>query len=128
MYVGLTYTIALAWLVFTNPVQADDTFRLEWNPNTEMDLAGYKIYQSTTSGQYGDPIAVVGKHVTGVMGTIKTDIDRKYYFTVTAFDKSGNESAKAKEVSKMIAGTKVQQEYVHREPLPPDRSQNEPPF
>lgn len=80
MNVGLLAAIAaLAWLVFANPLKADDSFTLRWTPNTERDLAGYKIYQSTTSGQYGDPIAVVGSHVTGLMGIIKTENDRKYY-------------------------------------------------
>jgi endoglucanase len=79
---------------------------LTWNPNPEMDLAGYKVYQSTTSGLYGDPIAIV-ESVTTYVGTLRTEHDTKYYFIVTAFDKSGKESAKSEEVSKLIRGTKV---------------------
>ncbi len=107
MYVRSRYVVAaIAWLVFANPVQADDTFTLTWNPNTEINVVGYKIYQSTISGLYGDPIAVVD-NVTRYVGTVRTEHDLKYYFTITAFDKSGNESAKSKEVSKLIRGTKV---------------------
>ncbi len=32
--------------------------RIAWDPNTESDLAGYKVYYGTTSRNYGTPIDV----------------------------------------------------------------------
>jgi fibronectin type 3 domain-containing protein len=98
---------AFAWLLLlVSPVLADDTATLTWTPNTGIDVAGYKIYQSTVSGEYGAPVAVIG-NVSEYVTTIKTENDQRYYFTITAFDKAGNESAKSEEVSKLIVGTKV---------------------
>jgi fibronectin type 3 domain-containing protein len=94
---------AVAWLILANPVHADDTAILTWEPNTETDLAGYKIYMSTKSGQYGAPIAIIGKK-TNYEVTVKATKDTKYYFTITAYNKAGKESYKSNEVSKIIKG------------------------
>lgn len=79
---------------------------LEWNPNTEPDLAGYKIYQSTVSGQYDAPaVATVDKSKTSDTRSLpQLALEQTYYFILTAFDTSGNESLPSKEVSKTIAG------------------------
>ena len=70
-------------------------FQLDWTANTEADLAGYKIYQSTTSGTYGTAVATLGEVVTWASGSLA---DGTYYFTITAIDDSGNESLKSDEV------------------------------
>ena len=71
---------------------------LTWETNTESDLAGYKVYRSTTSGTYGAPIAVIQGNVTTYQGTNLTR-GQTYYFVVTAYDTSGNESDFSIEVS-----------------------------
>jgi hypothetical protein len=74
---------------------------LEWNPNAEGDLAGYRIYRSTAAGSYGAPIASVPTGTTSyAAGGLQTGIT--YYFVVTAYDTSGNESPFSTEVSKVV--------------------------
>ena len=72
--------------------------KLDWNANTESDLAGYRIYRSTSSGNYGAPVATVPASATSFVATGLTP-GVKYFFTITAFDKTGNESDKSSEVS-----------------------------
>src|SRR4030042_5991418 len=71
--------------------------RLVWDPNTEPDLAGYKIYYGTTPGTYGTYIDVgdVTEHtMTGLTS------GQVYYVTVTAYNQpSNNESDYSNEVS-----------------------------
>lgn len=92
------------------------TATLTWNgPSTNADttpladLAGYRVYQSTTSGTYNaGPVATVAAPSTGGGTGITTTINNlasgTYYFVVRAYDSSGNESANALpgEVSKTI--------------------------
>lgn len=83
-----------------------DTGVLTWNPNTESDLAGYKVYRSTTSGVYGAPLATLGKVITYNIDLPKLAVDTRYFVTVTAYDLAGNESqVKSNEVSKVVVGT-----------------------
>ena len=74
---------------------------LHWQPNTESDLAGYRIYYGTSSRSYG-PYISVGKNTTSYTLNNLTE-GQTYYFAVTAVDTSGNESAYSQEVSKTIA-------------------------
>jgi hypothetical protein len=62
------------------------------------DLAGYKVYYGTTSGNYTEVIDA------GNVTTYKVEnlSPGTYYFTVTAYDNSGNESGYSNEVSKTI--------------------------
>ncbi|MBH0197295.1 MAG: fibronectin type III domain-containing protein [Nitrospira sp.] len=72
---------------------------LNWNANTETDLAGYKIYVGTQSGTYGSPI------VLGIANTYQITnltIGTTYFFSVTAYDKAGNESPHSAETSKSV--------------------------
>ncbi|HNP30171.1 MAG TPA: fibronectin type III domain-containing protein, partial [Nitrospirales bacterium] len=91
------YILLLAWgaLVPCAPVFSADV-SVSWNPNSESDLAGYKIYKRTLPSQdFGQPIfsgmpsnpSSPSITVTGLAtGTT-------YGFISTAFDTSGNESA-----------------------------------
>ncbi len=69
---------------------------LQWAANSESDLAGYKMYQGTTSGSYGLS-ADVGKVTTYTASNLQTGLT--YYFSLTAYDTSGNESLPSIEVS-----------------------------
>ena len=73
---------------------------LSWDPNSEADLAGYNFYQGTTSGSYG-PSVDIGNITTHTASNLQAGLT--YYFAVTAYDFSGNESLPSGEVSKSIA-------------------------
>lgn len=69
---------------------------VNWNANTETDLAGYKVYYGTASGVYGSPIDV-GKVTTYTIANVLETTT--YYIALTAYDTSGNESVKSVEAS-----------------------------
>lgn len=75
---------------------------VEWNPNAEADLAGYKLYYGTTSrtdGTYAETVVIDNKDSTSWSFTLPGDT---YYFALTAYDVSGNESAFSEEVSAVV--------------------------
>ena len=77
---------------------------LSWNRNTESDLAGYKVYFSTTSGSYPN-VLDVGKTATpnSPQFTVNNLTEGvTYYFTVKSYDYSMNLSGFSKEVWKTI--------------------------
>ena len=83
----------------TAPKTASAT--VSWNANTESDLAGYRIYVGTRSGSYGfaGPFEVTNRTNFTIQNL---PVGATYFFSVSAFDKSGNESAKSAEVSKSL--------------------------
>jgi hypothetical protein len=77
---------------------------ISWNANADDDLAGYRIYYSTTKGgPYGSSTALIPKTQTSY--TITNLSNGTYYFVVTALDTSNNESINSIEVTKTIAST-----------------------
>ena len=64
---------------------------LQWNHNTEADLAGYRVYQSGVSGVYGTTYTSIP---AGVNTAALTDCPTtgQLFWVVTAVDKAGNES------------------------------------
>jgi len=81
---------------FSPTVAFSANVTLEWNPNTEEDLAGYKIYCGTTGGDY-DYTVDVGNQTEYTV----TDLEEGllYYFAATAYDLLGNESDYSNEVA-----------------------------
>lgn len=65
-------------------------YQAVWDPNSEPDLAGYKMYWSKTQGVYNENDMVDVGNVTKQKVTGVVPIDS--YITVTAYDLSGNES------------------------------------
>ena len=86
----------LAILAIAGIAQAA-TINVSWNPNTEPDLSGYKLYHGTASGQYGEPVDV--GNVTGHVMEITPQYGATYYFALTAYDTSGNESGYSDEAT-----------------------------
>ncbi len=68
---------------------------LEWDPNAEADLAGYKMYVGASSGVYGVPIDV-GLATTCAVTSLLAK--HTYYFAVTAYNTAGKESGKSNEI------------------------------
>ena len=75
---------------------------MSWTSNSEADLAGYKLYVGTAPGRYtyaGSPVTI---GLTGSYTISGLPMGQTYYFSLSAFDSSGNESALSTEVSKSI--------------------------
>ena len=69
---------------------------LTWNPNAEIDLAGYRVYQCTSQPcgrAYGTAslLVTLGTVTSFNIGTPGST----HYYVVTAFDTANNESAES---------------------------------
>lgn len=78
--------------------------RINWNMNSESDLAGYIVYYGTASRTYSAMSTSIGLSGNGSTGTPSKIIaglldNTTYYFGVTAYDATGNESTFSGEVS-----------------------------
>ncbi len=82
----------LAGLCFASVpmVASGATVDLAWDANTEPDLAGYKIYYGTASGNYSHNIDVGNVTEYTLTGL---DDGVTYYLAATAYDADNNESA-----------------------------------
>jgi hypothetical protein len=69
---------------------------LTWDANSESDLSGYRVYYGQQSRNYDDFVDV-GNVTTFKISNL--DPGKKYYFAVTAYDFSTNESGFSAEVS-----------------------------
>ena len=88
--------IFILFLIAIIPNSFAAQIRIAWDPNTEPDLAGFKISYGTASQSYGTLIDIgnITSHtVTGLTG------GKTYYFAVRAYDSSGNMSGFSNEVS-----------------------------
>lgn len=81
---------------------------LTWNASPDTNVAGYAIYFGTNSGSYMTRIDA-GTNMAGLIPSLTPQT--KYYFTVTAYNNAGIESAPASEIAftvptllQMIAG------------------------
>jgi hypothetical protein len=92
-----TASLVLLALLTTSPLLAADV-TLVWDPNSESDLAGYKVYYGRESGVYGAPI-VLGKQTTYIATGLAPGT---YYFAVTAYNTAGLESGFSNEVSTTV--------------------------
>lgn len=72
----------------------------EWDANTESDLAGYRLYQSATSGTYTfGPGNEVGSTLSGTETVTIQVEDGLWYWVLTAYNTAGIESDPSNEVS-----------------------------
>jgi len=75
-------------LLFSAPAMPA-TVIVSWDANTEMDLAGYKLYYGAASEVYTSTIDVGNVIEFEISGLT---VGQSYYFVVTAYDLVGNES------------------------------------
>lgn len=101
---GATNTPQTVPVTLTVGALAASSVTLMWDPVTVSDLAGYKVYRSTTASVYSAPIATIpatpgtaANHVSNGLQTGST-----YYWRITAYDTSGLESEPSAEVSKSV--------------------------
>ncbi|MDW7679369.1 MAG: fibronectin type III domain-containing protein, partial [bacterium] len=96
---NLIFTVVLSILfVFSNAI-ADDLV-VQWDPNSESDLKGYKIYYGTDTRSYGQ-IIDVGDTTSYTITDLTTGFE--YFFAVTAYDTAGNESDFSEEASYFLS-------------------------
>jgi hypothetical protein len=87
------------------------TVLVDWNNNTEGDLAGYNVYRSTTSGggySKQNSYFLSNSNYTDVNVFVGTP----YYYVVTAIDTNFNESNKSSEVSATPLGSTIVYNFV----------------
>lgn len=82
--------------------------RINWAMNSESDLAGYIVYYGTASRTYSlmsTSIGLAGSGSTGTPSAVISGLlnNTTYYFGVTAYDATGNESTFSGEVSATIS-------------------------
>ncbi len=106
VFAGLILFGALAVILPGSLEAATNSATIQWAANTEPDLAGYRVYHGTNSGVYGSSQSV-GNSTSYQF--VNLEGNKTHYFTVTAYDTSGNESSPASEVSKVITGTNADQ-------------------
>ena len=73
----------------------------EWDANSEEDLAGYRLYQTTTPGSYiyGEENAVGIIPAGTEEFTLTMNVDGTFFWILTAYDTAGNESGPSNEVT-----------------------------
>ena len=101
--VSLIYLIFMMVIFLNVPFVFPYSVTLSWNAPTKnadgtplVDLAGYKVYYRNSSGDYSQSINA-GNVTTKTVNNLTDGLD--YYFAVTAYDISGNESGYSNEVS-----------------------------
>ncbi len=73
---------------------------LTWSPNTEPDLAGYNVYRRTENQQ---PVKINSDLVkTPASRDNAVEAGTKYFYSVSAVDLRGNESARSQETSETV--------------------------
>jgi len=97
-----TLTYLIFFVILNTAPSWAGTATLSWDPNTESDLAGYRIHYGTASGSYTEirDVGLVTEHTIDNLTDGQT-----YYFAVTASDTSNNRSGFSNEVSKLIGTT-----------------------
>jgi hypothetical protein len=98
---GNPMAASYAWSFTT--AAATTTAVLTWNSVSAPALGGYRVYYGTGPGAYLQPLGQ-GLNVGNVTTYTITGLSRgtRYYFAVTAYDTSNNESALSNEVFKDI--------------------------
>jgi len=74
------------------------TVTVVWSANNEADLQGYRVYVGTSSGARSQVFDV--GNVTSTRLTLP--LGSTYFFVVTAYDRSGNESSASGELSRSV--------------------------
>lgn len=92
-------TLLVAFLGLAGPAQAAGPVvyqdcTLAWNPNTDSDLAGYRVYVGRISSLLNQ-VRDVGSHTSIRCSEIGATANGQWFGAVTAYDTSGNESTRS---------------------------------
>ena len=86
----------VCFLVMTVTAFAGTTVTLTWSPNSEADLAGYRIYQDS---EQVIEIPCLADDASCCEWTSRELVEGEHSWHATAFDNSGNESGPSNTVS-----------------------------
>lgn len=81
------------------------SIKIAWDPNTEGDLAGYRVYIGTASRSYSQSYEVAGD--TPVFAYLNPVPGTRYFFAVTAYNQVGLESELSNEVSAVYEAASI---------------------
>jgi hypothetical protein len=90
----------LACLFLLVPCAQAGEVTLSWDPNAEIDIAGYKIYVGLESRRY-DAVIDAGNNTSCVVSGLEQG--RTYYFAATAYNDKNLESDFSNEVMKTLS-------------------------
>jgi hypothetical protein len=103
---GLTPFLFFLCLILMLPVIAQAaSVTMTWNRNQEPDIAGYRIYYGTQSGQYNNSITVYDSATQPLQLSYTVaglSEGTAYYFALKTFDQAGQESDYSVETSQNI--------------------------
>lgn len=88
-------------LIVFCPVLALGAVNIEfgWDANTEADLAGYRLYQSESSGEYVKGNFIAEIPAPTISYVLEDIAEGTHCWVLTAYDVSGNESGWSNEVT-----------------------------
>lgn len=116
MYKILTLLLALGMVCSLVQIAEAGTVTLGWDPNSETDLAGYRLYYGNSprsNAPYTQNVTINNSAATTHQITLPNGT---YYFALTAFNLSGLESGFSNEVTAQIS-----------DPVPPPPDDPPPP-
>lgn len=111
-FCNLSFAFLIVFLI-PSPAQSG-WIELDWQPNAESDLSGYKVYYGKSSRNY-DHVLDVGR--TTYFRVNNLDLGEHFFFAVTAYDYAGNESDFSSEVDAVV--TQASDETAGEETLLP---------
>ncbi len=94
-WINVAAMVVILMMTFVTSGQTADV-ELSWQPNSEDDLSGYRLYYGTQSRTYPHTQDVQNQ-TSHVLSGLDEGVE--YFFSVTAYDANGNESSYSKEVS-----------------------------
>src|SRR5205085_847430 len=86
------------FLSFISQARATGNVALQWDPNPEPDISGYRLFYGPSSGNYTQQIDV--RNTTAA--TVSNLADGTYFFVVTAYNTAIVESLPSDEVSAIV--------------------------
>jgi hypothetical protein len=96
---GLILLFCCLWQIHAS---AQSNMTLSWNPSSGPNIAGYRLHSRNASALYTQTIEV-GNTTSVLVPNLTAGIT--YYFTVTAYDTSSQESPPSNEVSYTVPGS-----------------------
>lgn len=88
---------SFCFALLTSSIQA---VILDWDANSESDIAGYRVRYGTSSGNHSS-VVDVGNSITATLSNLT--VGTTYYFVVTAYNTAALESLPSNEVSVTVA-------------------------